>query len=146
MKNMVVGFVFSTDKRYVALIRKEHPDWQKGKWNGIGGHCEIDEGSHEAMVREFREETGLEIIDWKIFAKGFNNNDKAIELTCFKATSSFLSIIKSTTNEEVRIIPVSDLIVYQNLIYNILWLVYLALDDQTTYTVFNFTLNNATQP
>ena len=57
----VLGFVFSGDKRspYVALIEKDHPEWQKGKFNGIGGKKESGETSLDAMVREFREESGL---------------------------------------------------------------------------------------
>ena len=32
----VAGFMFSEDRRLVALIRKSKPEWQKGKLNGIG--------------------------------------------------------------------------------------------------------------
>jgi hypothetical protein len=35
----VVGFAFDTDGR-VALIRKNRPEWQAGRLNGIGGHVE----------------------------------------------------------------------------------------------------------
>lgn len=60
MKNYVLGFAF--DKRgAVALICKARPDWQAGKWNGIGGHVESGETSFDAMEREFYEETTMRI-------------------------------------------------------------------------------------
>lgn len=65
--NYVVGFLFSTNKKEVVLIKKNRPDWQKGLLNGIGGHIE-DETPLEAMKREFLEETGLKIEYWKQFA------------------------------------------------------------------------------
>ena len=54
----VVGFMFDTEGESVALIEKNRPSWQKGKLNGIGGHIEPGESPIDAMVREFREETG----------------------------------------------------------------------------------------
>lgn len=53
----------------VALIRKAKPEWQKGKLNGIGGKIEEGEGPFAAMVREFREETGVDHRDWGTFAE-----------------------------------------------------------------------------
>lgn len=55
----VLGFAFGPNG-HVALIQKTHPHWQKGKWNGIGGHREGLEQPREAMRREFREETGVD--------------------------------------------------------------------------------------
>jgi 8-oxo-dGTP diphosphatase len=64
----VVGFYF--DGSVVFLIRKNRPEWQTGKLNGIGGHIEPMEKSVEAMRREFREETGVDISEdrWHNFA------------------------------------------------------------------------------
>src|SRR5690242_8153539 len=62
----VVGFALDNFGR-VALIRKNRPDWQKGSLNGIGGHIEQGETAYAAMVREFQEETGVEIRDWSKF-------------------------------------------------------------------------------
>lgn len=75
-KNMVVGFMFNPQFSLVCLILKDHPEWQAGKWNGIGGKMKVGETSHETMVREFFEETGIttEIKDWKQFAQ-MNGDD-----------------------------------------------------------------------
>lgn len=48
------------DRNEVLLIQKNRPAFQVGKWNGIGGKLELFESPLKAMVREFREETGIE--------------------------------------------------------------------------------------
>jgi len=66
--NYVLGFVFDIKRcGYVLLIQKDKPDWQKGKWNGIGGKREEGEGVKDAMSRECQEETGMIILpeDWR---------------------------------------------------------------------------------
>lgn len=67
--NYVCGFMCSYDLNRFLLIRKTHPEWQKGKLNGIGGKIEkkeqlvgdvwLTESPFEAMIREFHEETGI---------------------------------------------------------------------------------------
>jgi len=68
----VAGLLFGDVRSKVLLIRKSHPDWMKGKLNGVGGHIETDKDERplQAMRREFTEETGLNIgaEDWHKFA------------------------------------------------------------------------------
>lgn len=54
----VCGFAFRGEE--VLLIQKLKPEWQRGKWNGLGGKIEDRETPHNAMVREFMEECGLD--------------------------------------------------------------------------------------
>ena len=53
-------------RRYLMLhrVKKEH-DASHGKWIGVGGKCEADESPDECMLREVREETGLEVARWR---------------------------------------------------------------------------------
>ena len=61
MKQYVLGFAFSRDKKDIILISKLNPEWQKGKLNGVGGKVEFEDASPmDAMYREFKEETGIE--------------------------------------------------------------------------------------
>ena len=76
----VCGFLFSEDRTKVLLVNKLKPDWQRGKLNGIGGKIEKNEGSYQAMVREFEEETGLHIVDWKCLTT-LNVQSSQINLT-----------------------------------------------------------------
>ena len=54
------------DGQYLMLhrIKKQH-DASHGKWIGVGGKCEADESPDECMLREVREETGLQVLDWR---------------------------------------------------------------------------------
>lgn len=68
MNHYVVGFYFSADISSVLLINKTHPEWQRGKKNGVGGKVVGSELPHEAMAREFQEEAGVLVCEWKHFA------------------------------------------------------------------------------
>ena len=61
MTDYVVGFAFNSTQNFnsVVLINKNRPDWQAGKYNGIGGHIEPGETTYEAITREFDEEAGV---------------------------------------------------------------------------------------
>lgn len=56
MTRYVVGFLFWENQ--VLLTLKDHPEWQRGKWNGVGGKIEEGEDSVQAMTREGNEEIG----------------------------------------------------------------------------------------
>lgn len=61
IQEYVLGFVFDKDLKRVLLIKKQKPDWQKGKLNGIGGKIELNETPFAAMAREMKEEADLDI-------------------------------------------------------------------------------------
>ena len=71
MKSYCLGFNFVHGRKGVLLIEKTRPEWQKGYWNGLGGKIDRYENSHEAMVREFSEESGCitDILEWSCIGK-----------------------------------------------------------------------------
>jgi len=56
-----VAFIFDKLAEHVLLIHKKRPKWQEGLLNGIGGHINPGESVRDAMSREVREETNLDI-------------------------------------------------------------------------------------
>jgi len=68
-KEYSLGFAFDSDKQAVVLIRKNKPEWQAGLLNGVGGKIEPGESPLDAVVREFKEETGVDTDpeDWRNF-------------------------------------------------------------------------------
>ncbi len=64
MKQTTLCYIDNGDS-YLMLHRvKKANDASHGKWIGVGGKCEADESPDECMLREVREETGLEISEW----------------------------------------------------------------------------------
>jgi len=97
----VLGFVFDPTFKHVALIRKNRPEWAAGLLNGIGGKVEdTDLGIVDSMIREFKEETGVEITDWKQFGI-FSSKKYQFRIGCFAAVSPSVYNVQSVTDEEV---------------------------------------------
>jgi len=118
----VAGFMFSFDKKKVALILKNRPQWQKGRKNGIGGHVESGETPDEAMVREFEEETGVRHVPWNQFCTlvgpwGF--------VYFYRATGT-LGRLKTMTDESICICKARYLH-GSNVVPNLNWLIPMAL-------------------
>lgn len=54
------------NNQYLMLHRvKKQNDASHDKWIGVGGKCEPDESPDECMLREVREETGLQVQQWR---------------------------------------------------------------------------------
>jgi len=108
MTHYVCGFMFSGDYKQVLLIKKKRPDWQAGKWNGIGGHVEdSDESPAHAMAREFREETGVETApgDWRFMAQYYEadqhgSNIVVVDFYFTRNSWAYLSA-RTVTDEQV---------------------------------------------
>jgi 8-oxo-dGTP pyrophosphatase MutT (NUDIX family) len=65
MIEYVCGFLISKEFDAVLMVKKEKPDWQKGLWNGIGGKIEGSEPPYIAMIREFKEEIGIDSVAYE---------------------------------------------------------------------------------
>ena len=90
MDRFVVGFAFTQkeEDRRVLLVKKNRPEWQRGRLNGIGGKIEMGEFPEAAMARECLEETGL-TLDWERrgLLKGTNLDGRPFECHLFYAYS-----------------------------------------------------------
>lgn len=134
----VCGFAFPAMLDRVILIEKQRPAWQKGLFNGVGGHIEDGEMPVDAMVREFHEETGVLVpsLQWRCFAllngysQGEDNWDYQVSFFSAGLTGPEFMAADSMTDEEVLRIDLSE--VYSGrlpVIPNIRMLISMALDD-----------------
>jgi 8-oxo-dGTP diphosphatase len=117
--------MFSPTGDHVVLIRKNHPEWQKGKFNGIGGKIADGERSISAMAREFREETGVQTYeaDWQELVV-IEGPEHRVEFF-YAHSDKYLQV--STATDEVVAIQFPDALP-NNTIFNLNWLIPLALD------------------
>lgn len=121
-KTYVAGFLFDVDYEHVALIKKEKPDWQKGRLNGIGGKIEPGELSPDAMRREFLEETGMDVEGWKQFIQ---LSGGGFSVDFYYALGNPWNV-QTTTDEQVGCYQVSEL-TQLNTIPNLQWLIPMAM-------------------
>lgn len=132
MQEYVTGFMFSADAEKLVVIKKLKPLWQCGLYNGVGGKIEANELSIDAMVREFKEETGVitQPENWTCFANVYRPNVYDVDMYFSRSDLAFQ--VQSIEQEEVHIINVNRL--PENLIPNLRWLIPLALDSQADFS------------
>jgi 8-oxo-dGTP diphosphatase len=119
-----LGFCFSTLRHRVVLIKKLKPEWQRDKWNGVGGKLEPGESPLDAMRREFKEETGSEVNDWERYCL---MEGESWLVHCFRA---FEDVKVSAPTDELTAWIDMHVNFYEMmpLIPNLRWLIPMALD------------------
>jgi len=141
MKEYVLGFAFSKDKREIVLIEKQKPDWQKGKLNGVGGKVEtIDETPYHAMIREFKEETGVSssIDEWDLYGEMVFENDimgGSAKVWLFRMFNNKIQYCLTTEIEEVLIVNTDTCLDVYECMHNLPILIPLALSTEFGYSI-----------
>ena len=129
-KDYVLGFMFSEDHDHVVVIEKNKPEWQKGKLNVPGGKVDSGEKPIEAVIREFREETGYETRsgDWSHFARMVSMSlDDPFVVDCFVTTGD-VQLVSTTAEERVMLLHMGDISnLCHKTIENLPWLLHMAL-------------------
>lgn len=107
MKDLVVGLIFDNKNR-VLLINKLRPEFQKGKLNGVGGKVEDGESHLNAIIRETKEETNLDIKDWVLYSQA---NLKDFKISFFYTTldSEEIEKYESLTDEILELHDINNL-------------------------------------
>ncbi len=125
MVHFVVGFLFSEDFKLVALIEKLKPSYLAGKLNGLGGKVEPGESPAEAMRREFQEEGGLLIPDWRAYARVSDSSNFIMDV--FFAVGP-VHLVQAMETEKVFIVPVESVLLAEaKTVGNVPFLVAMAL-------------------
>ena len=64
MVETVLAYI-QRNNQYLLLYRnKKKNDINEGKWIGVGGHVEKGETPEDALIREIKEETNLEVLEY----------------------------------------------------------------------------------
>lgn len=125
MTKYVCGFYFDHTLDRVVLIWKNKPKWQAGKLNGVGGKVEPLETHHEAMRREFREETGIDHPEWNILIR-LGGDDWLVDFYCAIGRVDDFEYAETKEEEEVAKIYVDRLDDF-DYVPNLQWLVPMAV-------------------
>lgn len=134
MQVYVCGFLFSPDRSRVLLIRKRKPAWQAGRLNGVGGKVEPGETPAIAMRREFIEEAGLDVRDWKegvVLTGDPSPADPRGWRGHFYRAVADVNAARAMTEEQLEVHPVYPL--PRDTIPNLHWIIPLLLDDEVTH-------------
>lgn len=140
-REYVLGFAYWR-KHAVALIYKTRgPSNLHHKWNGIGGKLEAGENVYEAMVREFKEETGLDtdITRWRKFSTASSDY---FTMHCLSIDiEGDFPVIKNTEegDEEVAWFTIDD--IPNNINDNLLYLIPMGLDPHIRDSVIEYKNN-----
>lgn len=106
----VLGFGVSSDGG-VVLIKKNRPEWQKGRFNGLGGKVKAAESMPDAMSREFQEECGV-IVDpdrWKVVGEMHCGPSEACSIGTYvvvftaELTVDEINEAETQTDEEIEV-------------------------------------------
>lgn len=96
----VVGFLFSEDSEDLIVVKKNRPQWQAGRLNGLGGKIEPGESAAAAMSREGVEEAGVNP-EWSEYAC-VEYDDHVLHFFAARDQAAFLDARPGTDEELVR--------------------------------------------
>ena len=109
------------DGQYLMLHRtKKKKDINKDKWIGVGGHAEGAESPEDCLLREVKEETGLDVINGHVVYSYFNEDKKRhdnyfVDIYHFKFDFQ-LSDVTLNTRESIdcRCVSLDELVAMNN--------------------------------
>ena len=109
------------DGQYLMLHRtKKKKDINKDKWIGVGGHAEGAESPEDCLLREVKEETGLDVINGHVVYSYFNEDQKRhdnyfVDIYHFKFDFQ-LSDVTLNTRESIdcRCVSLDELVAMNN--------------------------------
>lgn len=109
-QNITTLCYIEKDDCYLMLHRvKKAVDINKDKWIGIGGHLEEGESPEECLVRETREETGLELTDYSL--RGvitFVTDSYPTEYMFLYTAAGFSGTLLSCDEGDLEWVPIKD--------------------------------------
>jgi 8-oxo-dGTP diphosphatase len=137
MYQYTVGFAF-TDRSEVLLIHKlKGPAAVRGRLNGIGGKVEPGETFLECVVREFEEETGLQIPGdrWtlKVVLSG---SDWKVHFYSTRISTEEAEAASTMEVEEVGLYHAHEVLWKGNVVPNLRWLIPIMQAEELVFPIW----------
>ena len=101
IKNYVLICVVQPFSNNIIFVMKKRPEWQKGKFNLVGGKIEEGENEEQAALRELKEETGYKPHKNypNLIKSGVLENKDGSKVYCFKAIVDVFEKLHPTPGE-----------------------------------------------
>jgi len=109
MVDVVLAYIEKDDKYLMLLRNKRLKDLNKNKYVGVGGHVEKGETFDDAMKREIKEETNLDVLDYKYRGVVYFNNGVYEENMYLYHVTKFKGVIKECDEGTLYWIPKSEI-------------------------------------
>ena len=107
MEETVLCYLKKKDHILMLYRNKEKDDINSGKWIGVGGHIESGETKEAALIREVKEETGLDVLGFKYRGELYFKDDNYDEIMHLFISEQFEGDIKECDEGELHWIEVS---------------------------------------
>lgn len=102
MKETVLCYIEKNGKYLMLFRNKKENDINSGKYIGVGGHIELGETKEEALIREVKEETNLDVINYEYFGKVFFKDDDFEENMYLFTVTEFKGKLKECDEGELH--------------------------------------------
>lgn len=106
----VVCYIKDNDNYLMLYRNKRKEDLNLGKWIGVGGHIEYGESPDEAIIREVKEETNLNLLDYKLRGIIYFYNDNYNEVMHLYTSNKFSGELKESDEGTLKWIKSSDIL------------------------------------
>lgn len=108
-KETVLAYLVKEDSYLMLLRNKKKHDINANKWIGVGGHLEDGETPLDALYREIKEETGLDVISYEYKGLIHFNYDDISELMHLYIVNEFKGDLIDCDEGTLKWIKKSDL-------------------------------------
>ena len=105
----VLCYLFKGDECLLLYRNKKENDINEGKWIGVGGHVEKDESIESALIREVKEETNLDLKDYKKNGIVYFEYGKVKEEMHLFTSSNYSGEIKECNEGTLKYVKVSEM-------------------------------------
>lgn len=121
------GLLIDSIHQTLVLVQKSRPAWQAGYWNAPGGKIEAGETPVQAMRREMREETGIDLVEHFWTPLVFLEEPGVFQVHFFRALVPSAPAPAQMTDETVAAVRLDAL--PSPLVPHLRWVLALAQED-----------------
>ena len=109
MDKTVLVYIEKDDSYLMLLRNKKDVDMNKGKWLGVGGHIEQGETKEDALVREVKEETNLDVVSYKYHGEVYFYNKDYEEVMYLYTVNQCMGTLKECDEGTLKYIKKSEI-------------------------------------